>query len=595
MRPQRCGVRSKRTVLRVAASVAFAVAAAIGTALAITIASINGWPIDRDTPLLAGYLTLIYLLPTLLGLGTAAVVMLVLGQRPGARFFLALAVAASVFLNGLQRFISSVQLLSVVPHMTAIGVLDLLVVAVVAGAAGLAVASRRWANAAAWLGTSAALLVALTLLHEFHEKPLERDLAALVPAALEAVQAPAPASAPSRERLEGARVVVIGFDGLSWEVLLPLLRRGELPHFHALLEKAAYGYLETLPFTVSPVVWETIATGQPPERHGFGYHVDFEFPGVTRRVRNLPSFQLTHGVMRIRGFLSLISRVGVVRQAPADATDAKVARLWEIASRSGLSVGVYDWLNTAPAAPIDGFIHGYPPVAPRFFPPDLEQGIPKLPEIIVGNDTSIGWVRASEPYQRVSYERFFQLALRFHPDVLFYYTHLSDAVNHWNWKREVWGDDIFISGVHHPDVEPGPAISAVIRILDDFVGDVLARAPENARIAIVSDHGFDFRGYEHDNGPPGVIILAGPGVRPGPMTGASIYDVTPTLLNWLGLAVADDMPGTPLAIAANGPLDHARMRVATYGPSLTALQSGEVDEAALRSYEEYLRALGYIK
>jgi predicted AlkP superfamily phosphohydrolase/phosphomutase len=587
--------RSRRAVLGAAVCVAAGAALAIGAGLAAVIARSNGWPLDRDVLLLAGQLTLLYLGINLILLGAVSGLLLLLGLRPGLRALVAIVVAGYVLLNGLQRFIPSVQLLSVAPHLSAIGAVDLGVVFAAALCAGLAVASRRLPRAAGLLGLAAALLVGLGRLHGWHERPLVRDLAQDLPRALSA--APVRAAAPAAERFESARLVLLGFDGLSWEVLLPLLRRGELPSFRALLADSAWGYLETLPFAVSPVVWETIATGQPPERHGIGHHVHFAFPGVSRKVRVLPSFALTHSPMRVRGLLSLASRVGGVRQLPAESSDAQAARFWEIASRAGVSVGVYDWLNTSPATPVRGFLHGYGPVEPRVFPGDLEAGIPPLPANPASARVGIEWVLAKQPYEQATYLRFRHLALQRPSDVLLYYTHFPDAVNHVNWKPETWGDRLLFSGLRHPEIQPGHATSAVMRWLDAVLGDVMARLPESALLAVVSDHGFDFRGYEHDNGPPGVILLRGPGVKPGPLPGrASVYDVTPTLLTWLGLPLAEDMAGAPLlfdrlAVATTPPA----ARVASYGRAGQPLSVGRVAEESLHQHEQYLRSLGYVK
>jgi hypothetical protein len=577
-------------VLRAAAGVALVASTATGVGLALLIGRLNDWPFDADTPLLAAQLALLYLVPNTIALGVACGLLLLLGLRPGPRLLVAIAVGFYVLLNGLQRFISSVQLLSVTPHMSAIGVIDLFGVTAAALAAGFAVASRRTARVAGGLGAACLLLASLLLLHRWHERPLERDLAQDLPRALAAARASAPA--PAAERFADARLVVLGIDGLSWEVLLPLLRRGELPAFRALLADSAYGYLETLSFAVSPVVWETISTGQSPSRHGIGHHVHFAFRGVSRKVRVLPSFALTHSPMRVRGLLSLASRIGAVRQEPAVADDAQVARIWEIVSQSGRSVGVYDWLNSSPVTSIQGFLHGYPAIAPRVFPSDLEEGIPPLPPTPAGVRAGIEYVQATQPYHLATYQRFRQLALRYQPEMLLYYTHFPDAVNHVNWKHETWGDRILFGGIEHPEVRPGYATTAVMRFLDGILADLLARIPEDALLAIVSDHGFDFRGYEHDNAPPGVIVLRGPGVEPGLLPQrASVYDVAPTLLAWLGLPLAQDMAGSPLRA---GDAVSSPARVASYGRSGRPLAVGSASQEALRSHEEYLRSLGYV-
>ena len=204
-------------------------------------------------------------------------------------------------------------------------------------------------------------------------------------------------------------------------------------------------------------------------------------------------------------------------------------------------------------------------------------------------------MQAKQPYERATYQRFQQLALRHQPEVLLFYTHFPDAVNHMNWKQETWGDRLLLSGIDHPEIQPGHATTAVMRFLDAIVGDLLARLPEDALLAIVSDHGFDFRGYEHDNAPPGVILLRGPGVQAGPLPQrATVYDVAPTLLAWLGLPAAEDMAGAPLPAALRGGLARIPARVPSYGRAGRPLSVGAADPESLRSYEEYLRALGYV-
>ncbi len=585
--------RSRFHVLRDAALVTWLGSGVVAAALALWISRANDWPTGGDTLLLAGDLVLVYAALYGVVLGSVAVLSLALGKRPGLRLFVAAFVAFTVLLNGIARFITAVQFVSVTPHMTAIGLLDLPVILLASAAVGLGCASPRRKTASLGVSVSAALLLALTAVHAWHEKPLVRDLAAWLPPILATTQPPAPA--PVSERFEGMRGVVLGLDGISWEIVVPMLARGELPHLRALLDGAAYGYLDTLSFAISPVVWETISTGQPPERHGIGYHAHFEFPGVSRAVRFLPRYPLSNSVMFARRLTSLASRLGFVRQRPAGTTDARAARLWEVASRAGIRVGVYDWLNTSPVSPVRGFVHGYGPVQPQTFPLDQEQGLAPLPENPDGIEAGLAWVLAKEPYERASFERCLGLALRERPELLLFYTHFPDAVNHLNWKQETHGEAFFISGRSHPAVDPGPAVSEVMRFLDRMIGDVRARLPADAWLAIVSDHGFDFRGYEHDNSPPGVIILRGPGIAPGPLVGASVFDVAPTLLHWLGLPIADDMPGGVLAVAEpGGPLDRVPLRVATHGPATPPLGSGKSGAEALRRHEEYLRSLGYV-
>jgi len=67
-------------------------------------------------------------------------------------------------------------------------------------------------------------------------------------------------------------------------------------------------------------------------------------------------------------------------------------------------------------------------------------------------------------------------------------------------------------------------------------------------VVVVSDHGFNFDGTEHTNAPDGIIILSGKMVKKEGVfqQQPTIFDITPTVLWALGLAVARDMDGRVL-------------------------------------------------
>jgi predicted AlkP superfamily phosphohydrolase/phosphomutase len=68
------------------------------------------------------------------------------------------------------------------------------------------------------------------------------------------------------------RVMVLGVDGASWNLLLPMLREGKLPHLKSLMNRGRYGVLESVLSDsgdiASPVVWTSIFTGTLPAQHG---------------------------------------------------------------------------------------------------------------------------------------------------------------------------------------------------------------------------------------------------------------------------------------------------------------------------------------
>jgi hypothetical protein len=582
---------SPRRVVRFALEVALGASVLTGIGFGVAFTILNGWSLGVPSAILTAWLAGLYTLVNVVGLGGVAAVALMLGRRPGRRFFVAVTVAFYLLLNGALRFNPAIQPFGVVPSLNTMGAIDLAALGLVSGATFIGILRAR----SAWLAGAVALLLLLWPLNRWQERPILRPLP--VP--------PASAAPPDRARppdgesqmLTRARLVVLGFDGLTWNELSPLLERCELSGFAALLSRAAYGYLQTLPFAVSPVVWETISTGKGPGRHGIGYHEHFEFPGVDERVRRFPDFRLCNSPMGVRRLLIATDPWAPWRGVPPDIHDARAARFWEIASRSGLSVGVYNWLNTAPAVPIHGFLHAWGLAKPLDYPLDLEAGLPALKEGAPGMRPGIDWARTQLSVEQDNYRRFVTLALRHQPEVLLFYTHFADTMNHLNWKSETVGDGFFFSGLGRPRVEPGPTLTLGVRFLDQIVTDVRARMPEDATLVIVSDHGFDFRGYEHDNAPPGVFLAAGPGIRPGVVEGARVVDVTPTLLDFLDLPVADDMEGRLLPVARpGGRFDRAVAHVKTYGPAAVAMAAppGRIDPKELREYQEYLRALGYI-
>lgn len=68
--------------------------------------------------------------------------------------------------------------------------------------------------------------------------------------------------------MTGPRVVVLGLDGATWDLIEPWARAGALPNLASLMSTGSYGELEsTLPY-VTPLAWPAITTGTNPGKHG---------------------------------------------------------------------------------------------------------------------------------------------------------------------------------------------------------------------------------------------------------------------------------------------------------------------------------------
>lgn len=97
---------------------------------------------------------------------------------------------------------------------------------------------------------------------------------------------PAPAGAAVREpagveRAEpprelpalAKRVLIIGLDGATFDVLTPLVDAGRMPHLKHLIDTGCSGILDSTKPPITPAAWTTFMTGKGPGRHGI---VDFE-------------------------------------------------------------------------------------------------------------------------------------------------------------------------------------------------------------------------------------------------------------------------------------------------------------------------------
>jgi len=155
------------------------------------------------------------------------------------------------------------------------------------------------------------------------------------------------------------------------------------------------------------------------------------------------------------------------------------------------------------------------------------------------------------------------------------------------------------------------AVTAFYEYQDEILGRILRAAPGRT-VMIVSDHGFrsgsdrpaDFLPYT--TGQPvewhreyGLFVLSGPGSRRGVrFEGASVYDVTPTLLYLSGLPASGEMPGRLLEEALDPGPDARRppARIASWedvGPPREipeAVASPEAQEEMIAN----LQALGYV-
>jgi predicted AlkP superfamily phosphohydrolase/phosphomutase len=71
-----------------------------------------------------------------------------------------------------------------------------------------------------------------------------------------------------------SKILIVGWDGGTWSAFRPLAERGVMPNLKALMDRGAFGVLEsTMPAITAPA-WTTMMTGLRPETHGIYSFID---------------------------------------------------------------------------------------------------------------------------------------------------------------------------------------------------------------------------------------------------------------------------------------------------------------------------------
>ncbi len=266
-----------------------------------------------------------------------------------------------------------------------------------------------------------------------------------------------PQSRPESDSVQPIeRVVLIGVDGLSWNVLNPLLAEGRLPNIERLIAEGAAGPLRaTLPIR-SPIIWTSIATGRRARGHS------------------------------IRHFTSRSPETG--ETLPISVGDRTAAALWDICSLSERTVGVVNWLGVWPAENVRGTFAsnrlGFRGLPGRVYPPD------RLAELepLTSNSVELITVDAS----RVA----LHILKTDRPNLVMVYFSDLDYLQHRYWtdfepmKKDLLTRLLYPEETQTERTEGRDPIAAELARGDRFVSAVLDQSDAGTAVVLVSDHGF---------------------------------------------------------------------------------------------------------
>ncbi len=413
-----------------------------------------------------------------------------------------------------------------------------------------------------------------------------------------------PYSATRVERGDG-RIILLCYDGFTWDVAAPLLEAGRLPGLDALIRDGVIGNLDNGDDNYSPRIWTSLYTGRSTQVHGIdGFQtVILTASGspIRNLLRRLPSNSTFYGLERV---FQLFPKAGLWSVRSTSSDERRVPTLWEVASDSDRRVVVVSPLVLVPVAAVNGAavdlkLSKNMPAGDGFHPAELADRWGREPS------PSQDWSQSetAETY-RANAKRFedeisfsIELFRDFDFELAVYYTHFVDTVSHFNWDFWARKDFLLRNLPIRLDNEQWSAMVAenatdqvfrAYEIADAQLRRIREAFPEST-IVLVSDHGWTFSGYEHFNSVDGVLLISGPDVRSG-VTDASIFDIAPTILSRMGVPVSQELH-EPLRNIFH--TENPTSWVASYPPHLPR---GDKVEYKLDDTElERLRAIGYVQ
>lgn len=273
-------------------------------------------------------------------------------------------------------------------------------------------------------------------------------------------------AAALRRRALADKVLIIGLDGATFDVLDPMMAAGRMPHLQRFLTEGVRGILNSTRPPITPAAWTTFMTGKGPGRHGI---VDFEKYEVATHTL---TFNSTYEI--------------------------REKTIWELLSEKGLRVGAINVPMTYPPRPVNGFmISGFetPSIKAQFtWPADLKEEIFRA---VPNYSYRTNWRRSAVNGDQTLAENLEYICNSFDQgelltrycgdkygwDVLMVVYKLVDNLQHKAWKYL----DPRFKGRFPKQAEMA---AQCFNRLDDALGRLFAYADANgATVLIMSDHG----------------------------------------------------------------------------------------------------------
>ena len=263
------------------------------------------------------------------------------------------------------------------------------------------------------------------------------------------------------------RVLIVGLDGATFDILRPLAEQGRLPNLQRMLDAGAAGVLQSTIPPVTPAAWTSLFTGKNPGKHGIYDFQDFDLESYTF--------------------------------SPLRTDMHREKTLWQLLGEAGLRSIIWDVPFTYPPRPLEGWMltgYGTPRVPGTVFthPADLVDRVPAelraeirvaLPntnfdrsqafidswwQIMEGRERLLSWLIDNQPWDLFS--------------VVF---SITDTMAHVFWT--------YVDPAHPNYLKPEApkfreAFFGAYERCDRILGQLRERAGEDVVTLVMSDHGF---------------------------------------------------------------------------------------------------------
>jgi predicted AlkP superfamily phosphohydrolase/phosphomutase/tetratricopeptide (TPR) repeat protein len=404
------------------------------------------------------------------------------------------------------------------------------------------------------------------------------------------------------------KVLVIGWDAADWKIINPLLDAGLLPSLKKLIDNGAMGNMATLDPPLSPVLWSSIATGKTADKHG------------------------------VLNFVEPHPEAGDVR--PVSVTSRKVKAIWNILTQQGMKTHLVGWWPSHPAEPINGVcVSNFYQHQPKDYKLDWHMTSscihPKeLEEVMKGYRVAYNEITSSMllPFvpdaAKVDQEKdpsLYVLAkhIASASSVQAAATWILENKNEWDFMG-IYFDTIdhfchSFMKYHPPRMNGVPeeyyelykgVINGAYIFQDMMLERVLELAGEDTTVILLSDHGFHSdhlrpkklpnepiaAALEHS--PYGIVVVSGPNIKKDELIfGATLLDVTPTILTMLGLPIGKDMDGKPLLQVFDEPITPDYIESWENVPGECGMHPADMieDKWAAQEAMDQLIELGYVE